>query len=102
MGRFIALYAGYVAALHLVDGPWRRWEKGEVVDAWTLTHVAWGVLARRLGLSSTDLLVLELVNELGEAWVRENRPDLLFGSPEAPLNIATDFASTYIGWRLGG
>lgn len=100
--RFVALYGAYVAALHLVDGPWRNWKRGRPsADPWTVTHVAWGVVARRMGLGRAEFLTLGALNELTEWGVRAFRPDLLWGSPESPANVALDMAANWAGWELG-
>lgn len=100
MRKFVALYLAYVAALHYVDGPWKGWKKGAVVDNWTYTHIVWGMIAKKMGLTLDELFLLEVINELGEGIVRETRPDLTFGSPESWSNIGMDFVSTNVGWHL--
>lgn len=99
---FMAAYAAYVATVHAVPGPWRQWkDKGPAAfDMWTLTHVAWGAVAKLMGISLEELVVLASINEVGEYVVREARPDLLWGSPETPDNVAADLVSTVIGWAL--
>lgn len=91
---FSAAYAAYVWLLHNVDGPWRRWKKGDAIDMWTFTHVLWGVIGKRWGLTANEMVVLSVLNEAGEAWVRANRPDLLFGSPESNANVIVDVGVT--------
>lgn len=98
LSRFLLAYGAYVAAVNLVDGPWKQWEKGQWVDAWTLTHVAWGVIAERMGLSLEQITALAVLNEVGEAVIRRNRSDLAFGSPESPANIAVDVGTTVGAW----
>lgn len=98
--RFVGLYAAYVASLHAFDGPWKRWPKGRAVDPWTLTHVAWGAVAHRMGLSRSQIMVLGIVNEIGEALVRRHRPDLLWGTPEGPYNTLVDLAANVVGYEL--
>lgn len=97
---FLLAYGGYVLTLHLVVGPWRSWSRGEALDNWTLTHVAWGAIAKRMGLSARELLVLSLLNEGVEWWLRRNRPDLLWGEPETLLNVALDLGATGVGWAV--
>ena len=84
---FMAAYGAYVLFINTVDGPWRRWEKGNVFDTWTITHVAWGVLAKRWGLSLKEIATLTALNELGEA----SYPT--FGG-ESPANAAADVLTT--------
>jgi hypothetical protein len=98
--NFVALYLAYVAAIHFIDGPWKDWKKGAVVDNWTYTHIAWGMIAKKMGLTLDELFMLEVINEAGEGFVRETRPDLTFGSPESWGNIGADFVSTNVGWHL--
>jgi hypothetical protein len=92
--KFVARYGAYVAFLHMVRGPWQQWPKGESFDKWTWTHVVWGVIAKRMGVTAAELAVLSVANEGAEALVRANRPDLLFGSPEGPTNMLADVAVT--------
>lgn len=99
--KFITAYAGYVAAIHLIpNGPWTKWKKGRVVDAWTLTHVAWSIIAKEMGVSLKSLMTLATINEVGEAIMRRARPDLAFGSPEGPLNVTADLVTNYAAYRL--
>lgn len=97
---FVAAYGAYVAAVHLIDGPWKRWSKGAMVDPWTLTHVGWSMLARRMGVPLPTLMTLAVANEGIEWGVREMRPDLLWGSPESFANAATDVLANYLGYHL--
>lgn len=104
---YIGLYAAYVAFLHAVPGPWRQWKKKPAaLDTWTLTHLAWGALAQRMGLSVKEVMALGTVNEAIEAYIRLYRPDLLWGTPETARNVLLDLAATYAGWgaarALGG
>jgi len=100
---YCALYAAYVAALHAIDGPWRRWKEerpGKAVDGWTATHVIWGMIGRRMGVTEHEVLVLTTLNEAVEFGVRVTRPDLLWGSPESAANVLTDMVSTYVGYKI--
>jgi len=96
--KYLGMYAAYVGALHLMDGPWRHWSKGRVVDPWTLTHVAWSVLGQRMGLPLKTVMGLTVANEIIEAALRRQRPDLLFGTPEGAANVAADIAANYVGY----
>lgn len=102
--KYSALYLGYVAFLHTVDGPWRHWKdgrEGAVFDPWTLQHVLWGVLGQRMGLGPAQILTLSTLNEAAEYYVRTCCPDLLWGTPETPHNVAMDVIANMIGWKLG-
>lgn len=101
VAAFLLSYAGYVILMNTVDGPWRRWSKGAILDWWTLTHVGWGWLAKKFGLPFQTTMGLTIVNEAGEALVRRYRPDLTWGTPEGLLNIGVDVVSTGVGWNLG-
>lgn len=61
--KFLLAYAGYVAGIHLVDGPWRNWSRGSVVDAWSLTHIGWGMIARRMQVPYRTFMLLGAGNE---------------------------------------
>jgi hypothetical protein len=103
--KFSGLFLAYVTAIHLVDGPWRRWKKGregDALDPWTLSHVASGFIANRMGVGEGEFMALGVVNEVAELWIRENRPDLLWGEPESPGNVAADIAANWLGYKLGG
>ncbi len=97
--RAIGAYGGYVLFVHMVDGPWKQWDKGTCVDWWTVTHLACMSIARRMGVPFRDAMVLGVLNEVGEALVRRYRPDLLFGGPEPPCNIVMDLVANYVGYR---
>ena len=71
-----------------------------MVDSWTWTHVAFGALAHRMGLSLGEITALGAANEVGEAWIRSNRPDWLWGEPERLGNIAADTVANPVGWLL--
>jgi hypothetical protein len=83
-----------------MEGPWQRWSKGEHVDRWTYTHVLWGIVAKRMGVTATELLSLSVANEAVEAWIRQNKPAMLFGSPEQPGNIVVDVVVTMAAFHL--
>ena len=99
-GGFLAIYAAWVVLVNTTPGPWRSWNRGARIDTWTGTHVAFGVLAQRMGLSLAQITALGAINEVGEAWIRAHRPDLLWGEPESPPNIAVDIAANAAGWLL--
>ena len=99
--RYLGLYALYVAGIHVIPGPWLRWSRGRLLDNWTWTHVAWGYVAQRMGVSRGTTVALAATNEAFEAWLRANRPDLLWGTPETPRNVVLDVATTWAGWELG-
>lgn len=100
LAGYVGLYTAYVVFLHAVDGPWKRWRRYGVIDAWTATHVAWGALARAMGVPEGTLVLLAASNELVELGTRRWRPDLVWGAPETNANIAMDVVSTWIGWRI--
>lgn len=95
--RFVTAYAGYVAAIHAIPQLF-RWPKGAVVDRWTVTHLVWGAIGQRMGVSLGTVTALSAANEVGEALVRHFRPDLVFGSPETPANITVDVLANIAGW----
>ena len=61
------------------------------VDWWTLTHVLAGMLARRVGLSRSQLFALAVLYELVEA----SKPQ------ESMANRVVDVAANVVGWELG-
>jgi len=99
--QYGALFAAYVAALHTVDGPWERWSKGEVIDNWWLTHIAWGYLGARMNQSLGQQMALTAANEAAEAWARRYRPDWTWGTHESPANVTMDFVANALGWYIG-
>ena len=101
--KFSALFLAYVTVLHTIDGPWRSWTQkrpGAAIDAWSLTHVAWGAIANRMDISFSDWMAMGALNEAVEAWIRQNRPDLLWGDPETGLNVAADLVANAAGWLV--
>ena len=102
--KFVALYTSYVLALHAIDGPWKHWKEGyegRAFDPWSFQHVIWGLIAQRMGLERNQIMALSAINEAVEMGVRAVRPDLLWGSPETPLNVITDLGATWAGWEMG-
>lgn len=97
---YSAAYMIYVTLLHQMEGPWKSWDKGDVIDAWTITHIVWGALGKKWGLSPSEMTVLAALNEVGEALVRKYRKDLLFGSPETVANIVTDIVVTVAAYAI--
>ena len=103
LAAFIGFYGGYVLFLHLVDGPWKQWKlgrEGQAVDPWTATHIAWGAIGQRFGLTVKEVMVLSTVNEALEYEIRRSRPELLWGEPESPANVLVDIAATWAGYAL--
>lgn len=99
--KFTLAYAAYVAAIHAVRGPWVNWSRGAVLDNWTLTHIIWSQIGRRMGVTLKEMTALSVANEVGEAIIRRTRPDLMFGEHESPANIVADVAANVVGWHLG-
>jgi hypothetical protein len=97
--RYILAYAGYALAVNVVPGPWQSWRReGGSVDGWTATHLFWGALSRRYGINLKVLMLLGVLNEVAEAAIRETRPELLWGAPEDPRNVAVDIMANAAGW----
>lgn len=101
LAQYICLYGGCVLAVNTINGPWRNWSRGTVLDMWTLTHVFWGWLGAKMDQSLGQQLALASSNELLEFFLRKYRPDLLWGEREAPWNIPADVAGNIFGWKLG-
>ena len=106
---YVLAYGGYVAALHAVPGPWHTWKRGyelRAVDPWTGQHLIWGAVAQRFGLTPGQLMILGVLNEVGELLVRRYRPQWLWGQPDVPMNLVVDLAANLAGWYaaewLGG
>ena len=103
IAKYSLLYLTYVTALHLIPGPWKDWKvgrAGKATDPWTLQHLLWGGLAKTMGLSFGETMVLAAANEAVEAGVRAYRPDLLWGTPETPKNVVVDLLGTAAGWQF--
>lgn len=98
--KFLTAYAAYVVTLHTVPGPWQQWKRGKFVDMWTLTHIAWSMVGKRMGVPLPTMMALSVANEIGEAWIRRNRKEWLWAEPESITNIATDIAANYVGYKL--
>ncbi len=102
VGPYVLLYGAYVAALHLIPGPWHAWKRGyelRAVDPWTGQHLLWGAIAQRMGVSAGQLMVLGVLNEAAELLIRRYRPQWLWGQPDVPLNLAADLAANLVGWQ---
>jgi len=98
--RYVLFYLLYVVAIHAIDGPWRQWTKGRVIDPWTLTHVIWGVIARKMHVPFTTYMFLAVLNEVGEALARTYAPHLTWGTPESGWNVTMDLVANAIGYKL--
>lgn len=94
-----ALYAGYVALLHVVPGPWRQWSRGKIIDEWMATHALLGIAAQYLGVSYKDYAILAVGNEALEAVIRKYRQDLLWGEPESFGNVIGDLVAGFAGYE---
>ncbi len=102
--RYVGLYGAYVLFLHTIPGPWHTWKEGregKAIDPWTVSHVAWGLLGQRLGLTASKVTLLGSVNELVEHGVSAYRSDLLWGQPDVPANTAMDMVALLAGWGVG-
>ena len=73
---------------------------GAPFDGWTAVHLGFGVVAHRLGLSLAETTAVGAVNEVGEAWIRANRPGMFLSGGESPQNIAVDIGANTAGWLL--
>ena len=98
--RFVGAYFAVAVFMNVVPGPRQRWDKGQVIDKYTWAHVAWGAIAERMGVTAEQLLALSVCNEVGEAVIRRNWPQLTWGAPETPANIALDIGANMAGWEL--
>jgi len=98
--KFILSYLAVVGGMHVIEGPWRHWTKGKVIDMWTLTHVVWSMIARSMGVSLEDLMKLAALNEGAEFFIRRYRPDMLWGTAEDAANVAADLAANYVGYQI--
>lgn len=103
MTRFLVAYAAYVAAVHLIPGPWQT-PRTEVkyLDGWALTHAAWGAIARRAGIPLGTLVVLATLNEVAEYLTHRAAPQLTWGQEEPLPYRVWDVAVTTAGWAVGG
>lgn len=86
--KLIFAYGTYVGVLAALGGTGRLDDGRGHVGLMTLAHAAWGATAKRLGVGPKTFGLLVLTNALGEATVREYRPDLL--PPEGGINGALD------------
>jgi len=103
MGKFILTYVAYVAAINTLPGPWEKWKEGfegKPLDKWSLTHVAWGAIARAMGVTFDELIMLSASNEVLDQAIRTQNPSLLWGEPESPANVAADIALNLVGFKL--
>ena len=100
LASFLAAYAAYVAFLHAVDGPWKRWEHGRLVDKWTVLHAAWGALAKAWGITERELLALSAVQITAETVVDNFFPEMALERDEPWTNYVTDSLATVLAWRM--
>ena len=72
--NYILLYAGYCIGIDYLDrntevlqkqtGFFSKAEQFPYIDAWTFTHIAWGVIAKRMNLSLPIYTGLSVLNEI--------------------------------------
>jgi len=72
--RYILAYAGYCVGIDFLDrkttllqkqtGWFAKSESFPYFDAWTTTHIAWGAIAKRMGLSLPVYTGLSVLNEI--------------------------------------
>lgn len=72
--NYVLLYAGYCVGIDFLDrntellqkqtGIFGKAESFPYIDAWTITHVAWGAIAKRMGLSFPVYTGLSVLNEV--------------------------------------
>lgn len=99
--EFCLWYATYVISLHVIPGPWSKWSShGRAIDVWSLTHLLWGYIAGKYGISLPWLLAASSANELLEAYLRSIKFMGAWGDPETPSNILWDLIITSLGWAI--
>lgn len=96
--KLMLAYGTYVAALAALGGAGRFDDGRSHVGAMTIAHVAWGATAKRLGVTPRVFGALALANGLGEAVVREYRPQLL--PREGAINGALDTIALFGAYGL--
>lgn len=72
--QYILAYAGYCVGIDFLDrnttllqkqtGFFSKAEQFPYIDAWTTTHIAWGAIAKRMGLSLPIYTGLSVLNEV--------------------------------------
>ena len=95
---FLAIYAAWVVLVNAAPGPWRKWSRGETVDPWTLTHVAFGALAYEKGLSLGEINALGILNEAGQTSWRTLPPI----RPDGFCGVRSQLAGQTRGSANGG
>lgn len=76
--------------------------KGQIIDVWTLVHVATGWVLARLGLSFFPVLGLLLGFEVVEAWLRKLKTGGVgLFAPESHGNIVADILAGCAGYVIG-
>ena len=98
---YITAYLVAVGIVHVTPGPWNHWSKGRAVDTWTLTHILWGFIGAKMNQSLGQQMILATLNEVAEAIIRKQRPDLTWGTPEPDFNVPMDLIANAAGWYLG-
>jgi len=101
--KFILSYGAVTAGMHVLPGPWKNWKKKgtePALDMWTATHVLWSMIAKKMGIPLYVLMGLAIANEGLEWYIRKNRPDLLWGSPENSSNVMVDLLANWVGYAL--
>lgn len=73
------------------------------LDAWTVTHVATGYTAAKLGLSLGWYFGLSVAYELIEHQMETPDGSKIFGTkrPESLINVLADLGSGVAGYKLG-
>jgi hypothetical protein len=72
--KYVLSYAIYCIGIDFIDrntsllqkqtGFYSKAERFPYFDAWTLTHIAWGVVAKRMKVEQPTYLTLSILNEV--------------------------------------
>ena len=74
--------------------------QGVTFDTWTITHIAWGMIAKYFDISLLNINILSILHELTEAYFRKIRFLGVWGEPETLPNVIVDHASVSLGWEI--
>lgn len=96
--RYISSFIATVAALHIIDGPWHRWSTDKAIDPWFFTHIGWGVIAARMGITPRDYWLMVAANGAVEMLSRAQKLPIVWGSRETPANVVMDVVANAVGY----
>ena len=113
--KYILAYAGYCVGIDIIDrntnilqkqtGFYAKSESFPFFDAWTVTHIAWGMIAKKMNLKLMTYATLSVLNEVFLEQIickyAENNPYIHFSKKcDSPPHMIADIIYGLVGYFL--